>query len=265
MIELLVDANNIVGRFFATKEPGQVADSVVYHIARCGESLKCESVVIAWDDRRTFRHDLFDGYKATRKKIDGIKEARERTKQSLINAGYRSVVSPNHEADDAIATIAHRNTQDGVRSIIYSGDKDLHQVVAKGVTSQLMSFRFSYGSTECKWRTFDGPHGMVENLGISASQWVDYRSLTGDPSDNIKGFPSIGPKRAAEILGKWGSIDGYFESPTSHCVSKSVERSMNAGRSSLELTRQLIRLNTSAPLEPADGSVLVAAAEPPPF
>lgn len=222
------------------------------HIRKCYDILGCTDVVIAWDDDSTFRHDIYPAYKGKRKSVEGIKEAREETKKVLLGFGYRSVYSPNHEADDALATMAVKNAADGVKSIIYSGDKDLHQMLRKGLVSQLLSFRSNFGNSEFRWRTYDGVHGIAGATGITAEQWIDFRCLTGDTSDNISGFPGIGPKRAKDVLRQWGSIDRYYESPLTHFVQKSVSRGMSKGRTSLELTRRLITLVHDAPIVEMD-------------
>jgi DNA polymerase-1 len=251
-MHLLIDANNIVGRFFSANGPSGIGDSVASHIERCSGSLGCTDVVIAWDDETTFRHRMFPEYKGKREPREGIDEAREEVKRALLELGYRSVYSPDHEADDALATLAVNNAVKGVKSIIYSGDRDLHQMLCKGLVSQLLSFRTSYGEREYRWRTFDGVHGVAEKFGVTAEQWVDYRCLTGDSSDNIDGFPGIGPKRAVELLGKWGSIDEYYRAPLSFFVQKSVSRSMSKGKAKLGFTRQLISLVQDAPIVEMD-------------
>jgi len=247
-VNLLVDANNLVGRFFGVGGSFAIGELIESHVSRCSDALRCTDVVIAWDDETTFRHKIFPSYKGNRKRIDGVAEAREDVKRYLIERGYYSVYSPNYEADDVLATISMRNANAGEKSIIYSGDKDLHQMLVEGLVTQLLSFKTNYGENEFKWRTYCGEHGIAEATGVLAEQWIDYRCLTGDSTDNIGGFPGIGPKRAVDVLSKWGSIDEYYRSPLNHPVQKSVSLGMTRGRDCLDLNRRLITLVCDAPI-----------------
>ena len=149
----------------------------------------------------TFRHKLFERYKATRKPIDEDLKKQLALARDLVAAmGLPRTEVPGWEADDLIATLAKRAESEGMQVVVVSGDKDALQLVDERVRVL----------NEAKGVLLDA--GKVEEkFGVSPSQIVDYLSLVGDVSDNVPGAPGIGPVGAAKLLRRFGSLDDVLQ------------------------------------------------------
>ncbi|MBM3861026.1 MAG: 5'-3' exonuclease [Verrucomicrobia bacterium] len=142
------------------------------------------------------------------------------------------------EADDIIATLAVRAARDNLDVLIASQDKDFFQIVGP----RIRLLRPENGEAE----PVDAA-AVVNRLGVRPEQMVDYLSLIGDSVDNIPGVPGVGPKTAADLLQRHGSVDeliaaaGALEKPK-------LRESLLGAAERLRLNRSLIRLETDLPL-----------------
>jgi len=182
----------------------------------------------------TFRHEMYPDYKATRDKAPEDLHAQVPLIEETLEAmNIRTVQQDRYEADDIIATLARRCSRDGRPCFIVSGDKDLLQLLDEHV-HMLRPDKGSYrriGLTE-----------VQEELGISADQVIDYLALIGDSADNIPGVRGIGPKTAAKLLNKYGSLDGVYEH-LEEC-SSGEQSKLKDGRDSAYMSRDLVVLHT---------------------
>ena len=168
---------------------------------------------IAWilDSGRSFRHDVFADYKATRQKLNeelqqDFDRGLDRIAQLL--AAYRVPVLSvdGFEADDVIGTMAKQGAAAGHNVVIVSGDKDFQQLVRPGIWL-LNPGRGGPAQVEEHWV---GMHNANERLGVPPERVVDYLALVGDSSDNVPGVPLIGPKIAQELLTKYGTLENVL-------------------------------------------------------
>lgn len=151
----------------------------------------------------TFRHEIYPDYKANRDAMPEDLRPQIPLIRQLIEAMNIPIVElPGFEADDVMGTLAKRAAADGLGAVIVSPDKDLLQLVddAAGITVL---------------NTKDGEvwhdnEGVKARMGVYPNQVVDYLSLLGDASDNVKGVPGIGEKGAAQLLEKYGSLEGVL-------------------------------------------------------
>lgn len=196
---LLVDANNLLARSFYGKQPlydtkGQPIHAVsglLNWVLKYHHAYKPKMIIVCWDSiGSTFRHDLYPAYKATRKPTPTeLLDQIPRAKKALENLSVAQVEVSGYEADDIIGTLAMKSN-DFVR--IVSGDKDLFQLINRNVmVDYLRARRASLPLTLSNHE---------EAYGIDPGQWVDYKALVGDPSDNIPGVPSIGEKTVWPLL-----------------------------------------------------------------
>ena len=154
----------------------------------------------------TFRQSEFVGYRAKRKPADrSLVSQLPLLASSLADAGVATFSFGGYEADDLIATIAHRaeNKPFIDQTIIITGDKDLMQLVSSK-TSLLMPLR---GLSETK---LFQPQDVFDKLGVYPHQVVDLKALMGDMSDNYPGVAGIGPKAAADILLTHHDLDSIY-------------------------------------------------------
>ncbi|MDP3880798.1 MAG: 5'-3' exonuclease H3TH domain-containing protein [bacterium] len=156
---------------------------------------------------KTFREESFPAYKAHRSKTDDdliwqIKESRELFDVFKI----KCFELPGFEADDLIGTLVERykNAKNGTQFVIFSGDKDLLQLVDNDkVVVDLI---------RPKGEVKQYNEALVkEDFGLEPKQIIDLKGLTGDASDNIPGVAGIGPKSATPLLQEWGTVEGVFE------------------------------------------------------
>ena len=151
------------------------------------------------DDRKTFRHDLYADYKANRSAApEDFGPQVPRMLEVTRMLGIPVLEVPGDEADDIIATLATRLTEQNprLRIRIVSKDKDLEQVLTDRIT-----LFDAHTDTE-----LDVP-GLIEKKGITPGQVIDYQTLIGDSTDNIPGVKGFGPKTATTLLQQFGTVD----------------------------------------------------------
>jgi 5'-3' exonuclease len=163
-------------------------------------------VAVAFDRHfnGSFRNDYYPAYKAQREASPRELDAQVDPALEVIEAlGVATFIAERHEADDIIATIIHQTKGSGAHYVIVSSDKDL---------AQLVSDRCTLVEPGKKLR-FD-PAAVVAKFGVRPDQIADYLGLAGDAVDNIPGVRGIGPKTAAQLLRKHGSIEGIYGDKT---------------------------------------------------
>ncbi len=145
----------------------------------------------------SFRNTLYDQYKANRPPMpDDLREQIEPLHCIVEAMGLPLLMIPGVEADDVIGTLATQASQQGMHTLISTGDKDLAQLVDDHVTL-INTMNDSLLDRQ----------GVLEKFGVLPEQIVDYLALVGDSSDNIPGIPKCGPKTAVKWLTEYGSID----------------------------------------------------------
>ncbi|MFZ5523440.1 MAG: DNA polymerase I [Pseudomonadota bacterium] len=150
---------------------------------------------------KTFRDDWYPEYKAHRPSMpDDLALQIEPLHQAIAAAGWNILAQEGVEADDVIGTLVRQAEQDGARSIVATGDKDLAQLVNAHVTL------VNTMSNE----KLDVP-GVNAKFGVPPERIVDYLTLTGDVVDNVPGVEKVGPKTAAKWLTKYGTLDNLLQ------------------------------------------------------
>ena len=150
--------------------------------------------------RITFRQDIYPEYKMNRSETPADLIAQGQMIQSGLTAiGMPVLCIPNVEADDVIATLARQNCTRPNNTRIITSDKDLMQLVSDCV--------FLYDGM--KNREIREPD-VFEKFGVAPSQVIDVQSLMGDTSDNVPGVRGIGPKKAAELITQFGTLDNLY-------------------------------------------------------
>lgn len=188
----------------------------------------------------TFRHEMYDQYKATRQKTpEDLHDQVPMVQELLSLLGVPMIRADRYEADDLIATVATRCEAEGRPCYIISADKDLLQLV--GGTVRALRPDRDQGFVEI------GPAEVQSEWGIPPERILDYLSLTGDSSDNVPGVPGVGDKTALKLLAEFGSFDSIWER-LPDVKPDSLRKKLEAGRDSAMLSRRLITLDTAAPL-----------------
>jgi len=185
----------------------------------------------------TFRHEKYPEYKATRDKTPQDLHDQVPVVEEICAAlGIPIVRKDGFEADDIIATYATRCMKEGRPCRIITGDKDLLQLVEKGVVV-LRPDKGGYLELS--------RDQVYENWGVWPEQMVDYLSLTGDQSDNVPGVRGVGPKTAEKLISRYGTLDAVYAHLDE--LSPGDRRKLEEGRESAFMSRDLIVLVTDIP------------------
>jgi DNA polymerase-1 len=170
-------------------------------LVKVTQDLKPDFYTVALDSPgKTFRHDLYDAYKANRKEMDEEMAEQMPYFEPLIDSfGVHSLAVEGIEADDIIASLVAKY-KDEFKITIVSSDKDLMQLLDDNVVMLDTMRNRTIGLEE-----------VAEKFGVTPDKVIEVQSLIGDSSDNIPGVPSVGPKTAAELIKQFGSLEGIYK------------------------------------------------------
>lgn len=246
---LLIDANSLLHRAYHALPPLTARDGspagALYGVTKIMNKILREEqpeYVAACFDRPepTFRSEEFKEYKAQRPDTADELISQLIAAHDLFAAlGVRVFDKAGFEADDCIATLAHRfGTEEDLQIVILTGDRDTLQLV-RGNRIVVRAPR--KGINDAK--IYD-ENAIKEEYGLSPKQIIDYKALSGDPSDNIKGVPGIGPKGAVALLSKYETIEDILAHPEDPMTAKVASQ-----REAAEQSKRLVILRVDAPLE----------------
>lgn len=186
----------------------------------------------------TFRDTLSADYKATRKApADELIMQLPKLKAILEALDIPVYEKPGYEADDLLGIIAHKTGKD-VLNIIVTGDLDLLQLI----DNHTHVYRFKIGFSDIQIFDIDQ---MAATYGLHPSQWVDYKAIRGDASDNIPGVPGIGEKGAMELIKIFGSLGEVYEAVAQKDkrIKAGALKKLEAGKDKAYLSYKLARID----------------------
>ena len=259
---LVIDGNSIANRAFfgiklLTTKDGRYTNAIFGFLTTLLSLLReCEpdEVAIAFDVHApTFRHKMYDGYKATRHGMPPeLADQMPTLKQILTDLGYRLVTAEGWEADDILGTLAAACTARQDDCFLATGDRDSLQLVSENTTVLLATSALGRSKTV----TMD-VDAIVEKYGVQPRQLIDIKSLMGDASDNIPGVKGIGEKTATALIQNFGSLDGVYENIDSPLIKPRQRDNLLLHRADAELSRTLGTIRTDAPIDTAEGAYRV--------
>lgn len=251
---LILDGNSVVNRAFYGVRPLNAPDgtptNAVYGFLAILQKLideeKPESLCVAFDlPAPTFRHEMYEGYKAQRKPMpEELAVQMPLLKDTLDAMKIRRLEAPGWEADDILGAMAKKCEASGWLCEIVTGDKDSFQLISD--TTSVLHVKSRMGKTET---TLYDRARFEEEYGFAPKYMVDLKALMGDASDNIPGVPGVGEKTAMELLHKYGSLEKIYADLGALEVKDSVRRKLEAGRESAELSYTLATISRDAPVE----------------
>ena len=252
---VLIDGNSLINRAFYAM-PALTTKSGVFTNAVYGfltmlfktfSEVKPDYIAVAFDLKApTFRHKMYDGYKATRRPMpDELRSQMPIIKDLLTLMNIRIVEKEGFEADDIIGTLAKNS---GTHTVIITGDRDSFQLVDEN-TEVFFTRR---GISDVDDMTLTNFRQMT---GIDPDQVVELKSLMGDSSDNIPGVPGIGEKTAKTLLEQYGDLDGVY-AHISEITGKTQEK-LIAGKDLAYLSHTLATIKTDCDID-ADLNTMVA-------
>lgn len=203
---------------------------------------KPDYIAVVFDSPQpTFRHKLFEEYKATREKMpDEMSAQMPYIFKVLELMQIPTIVKPGFEADDIIGTLAKRAEQKDIDTYIVSGDKDFMQLVSDRVKI--------YDSTKTQEPLILDREGVEEKFGVPPELVVDALALMGDSSDNVPGARGIGEKTAISLLKKYGSLQGVLQNASKERNKRSREGLLSSIDQIL-LSEKLVRIDTALKLD----------------
>ena len=218
-------------------------------------------LAVSFDVGKTFRDDMFPDYKATREKMsDDLRAQIERIHEVVSAFNIPVFTQEGYEADDVLGSLSRLAARAGVRVVIVTGDRDLLQLVTEQVSVSLP------GRSLADAQLY-GPRDVAHKYGVTPSQFVDYKALVGDKSDNIPGVAGVGEKTAKSLLRKYLTLDNIYAHLDE--VMPRFEKKLAADKENAYLSRKLAAIVTDLQLDfdleacavPAEGNFDRAAVE----
>ena len=247
---LVVDGNSILNRAFygirmLTNKSGLPTNAVygmVTILSKHLEAVKPDYCAIAFDLKApTFRHKMYDGYKATRHGMpDDLAVQLPYAKECVKYMGFNVFELEGYEADDILGTLSAQAEESGVFSYILTGDRDSLQLISDNTHVLLATNKetIEFGKEE-----------FLSKYGIYPEQFVDVKALMGDSSDNIPGVLGIGEKTAFKLITDFGSLDLVYENYEESSLTKSVKSKLCDGKEKAYMSKELATICRKVPLD----------------
>lgn len=190
----------------------------------------------------TFRHEMYEGYKAQREKQpEDITRSVPYIKDIIRAYGIPVIEAPGYEADDVIGTLSRLAEKKGYVTYMMTPDKDYGQLV----TDRVFMYKPSVKGVDNEIR---GPKEVCEKYGISSPhQVIDLLALEGDAVDNIPGCPGVGEKTAAKLIGEWGSVENLLEHTAD--LKGAIQKRIVENAGQIRFSKLLATIKTDVPVD----------------
>ena len=251
---LAIDGNSILNRAYygikaLTTKNGEFTNGIygfLNILLKVMEETRPDAVACAFDLRGpTFRHELYDGYKAGRKGMpEELAGQLEPLKELLRALGFRIVEAEGYEADDILGTLAKACYGWGDACVIATGDRDSLQLV-----NELVSVRLASTKQGQAVSTLYDEAAVEAQYGVKPPQLVEVKALMGDASDNIPGVAGIGEKTALSLIAKYHDIDHIYDHFDELDLSPGVRKKLAEGKEMAYLSRKLGKICCSVPVD----------------
>lgn len=262
---LVIDGNSILNRAFygvrmLTTKDGKFTNGIfgfMNILLGMLEEYKPDSVAVAFDVKSpTFRHEMYDAYKGTRKPAPSeLIEQFPTLKELLGYLGFTVVEKPGYEADDILGTLSAACGKDDF-CYIATGDRDSLQLVRDNVNVLLATTKMGKSET-IKYDT----DKIREVYGVTPEQLIDIKAIQGDTSDNIPGVAGIGEKGAAELIQKFGSIENIYDNLSELDIKPGMKVKLETSKDNAFLSKKLGTICLTAPVDTDLKSYLIKEAD----
>ncbi|MDX1599065.1 MAG: DNA polymerase I [Marinobacter sp.] len=243
---VLVDGSSYLFRAYhalpplttSKNQPTGAIKGVISMLRRLEQDFPGSKMVVVFDAKgKTFRHDMYEDYKANRPPMPDDLATQIKPIHEIVKAmGLPLLIVPEVEADDVIGTLAHEATSKGIDVVISTGDKDMAQLVSDHVT-------LINTMTETRMDR----DGVIEKFGVKPEQIIDYLALVGDKVDNIPGVNKCGPKTAVKWLQEHQDLDHVIANADK--VKGKIGEYLREAVDTLPLSRELATIRTDVDLE----------------
>jgi len=259
---LILDGNSVINRAYygvklLTTREGLYTNAIygfLNILDRMEKEEQPDAVCVAFDlHGPTFRHEQYEGYKATRHGMpEELAQQMPIMKQVLKAMNIPIYECQGWEADDVIGTVSRICSNNEWECVIVTGDRDSLQLIDENVHVKLVISK--PGQTTA---TLYDKEKFRAEYGFDPIKMIDLKSLMGDSSDNIPGVAGVGPKTATELLMKFGSLDGVYENLQDASIRPKLREKLENDKQNAYLSYDLatIRLNAPIDFEPKDAIV----------
>ncbi|MFH1566058.1 MAG: 5'-3' exonuclease H3TH domain-containing protein [bacterium] len=206
-------------------------------------------MLIASESGPSFRKEQFEGYKATRTwRTDCPDEAEELDAQAILIKEILLAMSvpvidiPTYEADDVIGSVTKKFAKDNLDIMIVSNDMDMLQLI-NGFVKVFRPARPPF----VKKKIYTNEE-VLKSFGFSVNKIVDYKSLRGDPSDNIPGVKGIGEKNAKKLINEFGNLENIYKN-IDDITPPSLKKKLEDGKEDAFMSKELSTIKTDIPIE----------------
>ena len=247
----IIDGNSLINRaYYAMRNPMMTKDGVYTHaifgflnmMDKLRRDYSPEYMAVAFDMKApTFRHEKYGEYKAGRKKMPPELAMQIPLLKGILDAmGIRRVEIEGFEADDIIGTIARASEKAGLEVFIFTGDKDQLQL-ATDSTKVVFTKK---GVSE--FDLYDAA-AFEEKYGFTPLQFIDFKGLAGDSSDNIPGIPGVGEKSATKLILEYGSVENILDN-AENIKPAGLQKKVSENGQLARMSKMLATINTSVPI-----------------
>ena len=185
----------------------------------------------------TFRHEMYKEYKATRKPMDEeLRQQVEPLKELITAMGIKIVSMQGYEGDDILGTLSKRFDDD---CVIVTGDRDSFQLVSP--TTKVFWTKKGVSDIE----VYDVDRLLQD--GFTVQQFIDYKALRGDTSDNVPGIPGVGEKTAKQLLEQFGSLENILANADK--IPGKLGQNVANNKELALLSKELVTINCNVPVE----------------
>lgn len=255
---LVIDGNSIINRAYygikllSTKD-GVYTNAVfgfLNMMKRFEDMCSPDAVAVAFDVHApTFRHKMYDAYKAGRHAMpDELRSQMPIVKNLLHLLGIKTIECEGWEADDILGTLAARCREDGNECFIATGDRDSLQLAHGGVKVLLAKTKSTDVMDE---------QAIVVEYGVTPQQLIQVKALQGDSSDNIPGVTKVGPKTALDLIARFKTLDGVYENIDDESIKKGTRTHLIEDKEQAYLSLKLGTIRTDAPIDTDINSYLL--------
>ncbi|MBE6933208.1 MAG: DNA polymerase I [Ruminococcaceae bacterium] len=251
---MILDGNSIINRAYFGIRPLTTRDGLYTHaifgflniLQRLEHEEEPDALCVAFDlHGPTFRHEKYEGYKATRHGMPEELAMQMPVMKDVLRAMNIPIFAcQGWEADDVIGTVGKRCAEENWDCVIVTGDRDSLQLIDRRVHVKLITTKAGQTLT-----TLYDEEAFREEYGFAPIHLIDLKGLMGDSSDNIPGVAGVGPKTATQLLQQFGTLTGVYENLEDKSIRPKLREKLEAGKDLAFLSYDLATIRCDAPVE----------------
>lgn len=249
---VIIDGNSLINRAYYAMQRPMITKEGIYTqgiygfinmLTKIEKDYEPGYITVAFDLKApTFRHLEYKEYKAGRKKMPPELAMQMPLLKDVLRAmNIKLLEEEGFEADDIIGTVAREAEEQGLEPLIITGDRDALQLA----TDQTKVLITKKGISQ--FELYD-KQAMIDKYGFTPTQFIDFKGLMGDTSDNIPGIPGVGEKTAQKLILEYGSMDNILAN-TDKITAKKLREKIEENIQLAVMSKRLATINTYVPLE----------------